>query len=112
MITYNVCYICVGPSAPPQNVTTIVINSTAMLISWNPPSFPDQNGDIIGYQLMITNQNRTTSSPIVVNITNTTSYIATMLEEFEVYNIEIAARTLVGLGPFSDSVSNQTLEDG
>ena len=103
---------CIGPSAPPQNVVTTVVNSTAILIFWNPPPFLDQNGDITGYQLMITNQNRTNSSAIVYNITNITSYTAIMLEEFEVYNIELAAGTFVGLGPFSDPVSNQTFEDG
>ena len=90
----------------------VVINSTAILISWDPPPFLDQNGDIIGYELMITNQNRTNSSAIIVNVTNTTSYVATMLREFEVYSIEIAARTSVGLGPFSDPLSNRTSEDG
>ena len=108
------CYICLGPSAPPQNVTTMVINSTAISISWDPPPFLDQNGDIIGYQLMITNQNRTNSSAVVdnVRVSNITSYVATELEEFEVYSIEIAAQTAIGLGPFNDPVSNQTFEDG
>ena len=101
---------CVGPSAPPQNVTITVINSTAILISWNPPSFLDQNGDIIGYQLIITS--RINSLAIMYNITNVTFYIATMLEEFEIYVIEIAACTLIGSGPFSDPVSSQTFEDG
>lgn len=90
----------------------MVINSTAISVSWDPPPFLDQNGDIIGYQLMITNQNRTNSSASVFNVTGITSYVATMLEEFEVYSIEIAARTAIGLGPFSDPVRNQTFEDG
>ena len=90
----------------------MVISSTAISVSWYPPSILDQNGDIIGYQLIITNQNRTNSSAIVVNITNVISYIATMLEEFEVYSFEIAAETAIGLGPFSDAVNNQTFEDG
>ena len=111
-ILYSICHICVGPSAPPQNINTVVISSTAISVSWYPPSILDQNGDIIGYQLIITNQNRTNSSAIVVNITNVTSYIATMLEEFEVYSFEIAAETAIGLGPFSDAVNNQTFEDG
>jgi len=102
--------LCTGPSAPPQNVTIIVINSTAILISWNPPSFLDQNGAIIGYQLVITK--RINSFAIMYNATNVTSYIAAMLEEFKVYIIEIAAWTLIGLGPFSDPVSSQTFEDG
>ena len=104
-------YTWVGPSAPPQDVTTMVINSTAILVSWNPPPFLNQNGDIIAYQLMITNENRTTSSAFVVNITNKT-YVAIGLEEFEVYSFEIAASTVVDFGPFSDAVSNQTFEDG
>ena len=90
----------------------MVISSTAISVSWYPPPILDQNGNIIGYQLIITNQNRINSSAIVVNITNLTSYIATMLEEFEVYSFEIAAETAIGLGPFSDAVSNQTVEDG
>ena len=89
----------------------MVINSTAISVSWYPPLFLDQNGDITGYQLMITNQNRTNSSAMVVSVTNT-SYVAIMLREFEVYSIEIAAQTAIGLGPFSDPVSDQTFEDG
>ena len=109
---YSIRHISVGPSAAPQNINTMVINSSAISVSWYPPPFLDQNGDIIGYQLMITNQNRSNSSVMVVNVTNETSYIATMLQEFEVYSFEIAAQTAIGLGPFSDAVSNQTFEDG
>ena len=90
----------------------MVINSTSISVYWNPPPFLDQNGDIIGYQLMITNQNRTNSSTFVVNVTNTTSYVAINLQEFEVYSFKIAAVNIVGLGPFSDVNSNQTFEDG
>jgi len=105
-------YILIGPSTPPQNVTTMVINSTAISVSWNLPPLLDQNGDIIAYQLMITNQNRTNSSAFVVNVTNMTYYIVTGLEEFEVYSIEIAAGTVIGFGPFSDAVRDQTFDDG
>ena len=109
---YSIHHVSVGPSAPPQNINTMVINSTAISVSWYPPPTLDQNGDIIGYQLMITNQNRSNSSVIVVDVANVTSYDAAMLEEFEVYTFEIAAETAVGLGPFSNAVSNQTFEDG
>ena len=79
---------------------------------WNPPSLPDQNGHIIGYQLIITNVNRSSSLVLVVNVTNITSYVVINLQEFEVYSFEIAAMTVIGLGPFSDVVTNQTFEDG
>ena len=104
--------VCVGPSAPPQDVTTMVINSTSISVSWSPPPLPDQNGDIIGYQLMIANQNMNNASEYVVNITNITFYDAVNLQEFEVYSFEIAAMTAIGLGPFSDVVTSQTFEDG
>ena len=87
----------------------MVISSTSISVSWNPPIF---FGDIIGYQLMITNQNRTIFSTFVVNVTNTTSYVAINLQEFEVYGFKIATVSTVGLSPFSDAVSNQTFEDG
>ena len=90
----------------------MVINSTSISVSWNPPPFLDQNGDIIGYQLMITNQNRTNSSTFIVNVTNATSYVAINLQEFEVYSFEISTMTVVGLSLFSDAISNQTFEDG
>ena len=108
-IGYITCHIYVGPSAPPQSITTMVINSTAISVSWYPPPILDQNGNIIGYQLKITNHN---SPVVVVNVTNVTSYIATMLQKFEIHGFEIAAETAVGLGPFSDTVSNRTFEDG
>ena len=104
-------FVYIGPSTPPQDVTTTVINSTSISVSWNPPPLPDQNGDIIGYQLIITNQNKNNFSGYVVNITNVTSYVAINLQEFEVYSFEIAAMTVIGLGPFSNAITNQTLED-
>ena len=113
-INLNICtYIhFVGPSAPPQDVTTLVINSTSILVSWNPPPLPDQNGDIVGYQLMIINQNMNNSSGYVVNVSSITSYVAINLQEFEIYGFEIAAMTVIGLGPFSAVITNQTFEDG
>ena len=97
------------PSAAPQNVRTMVLSSTSISVFWDPPPFLDQNGVITGYQVTITNVNRTNVST-VVNVANT-SHIALDLQEFEAYDIEVAAMTAVGLGPFSVAVRRQTLED-
>jgi len=78
-------------------------------VLWDAPPFLDQNGVITGYQVTITNVNRTNVST-VVNVIGT-SHMALNLQEFEAYDIEVAAMTAVGLGPFSDAVRNQTLED-
>ena len=99
------CYIT-GPSAPPQNVTTMVINSTSIFVFWDPPPFDDQNGSITSYQVNITKQNTTVVSVMI----NDTSFIANNLQEFEEYFIEVAAMTSVGLGPFSDPVRDITNE--
>ena len=101
---YNCCI--TGPSAPPQNVTTKVISSASISVSWDPPPIGDQNGVITNYSIIIANLNRTNSSTIVV--TNT-SFTAVDLEEFEAYNISVAAMTAIGLGPFSDVMRSQTL---
>jgi len=48
---------------------------------------------------------------MTINVTNT-SYTVIDLEKFEVYDIQVAAMTAVGLGPFSDVIRSQTSEDG
>ena len=75
---------------------------------WDSPPFDDQNGVITGYAVIIANLNRTNIS-ITINVTNT-SYTVIDLEEFEAYDIQVAAMTAVGLGPFSDVIRNQTFE--
>ena len=42
------------------------------------------------------------------------SFTANELEQFEAYNIKVAARTAIGLGPFIDEIRirNQTLAQG
>ena len=75
---------------------------------WDPPPFDDQNGIITSYSVIIINQNATVASAVI----NSTSFVVNNLQEFQEYSIEIAAMTAVGLGPFSNPVSDQTLEDG
>ena len=107
-----VFYLNVEPSAPPKNITTMVINSTSISVSWRSPPISDQNGNIIGYQLMIIDQSHNNFLASVVNVTNTISYIASDLQKFGVYSFKVAAMTVIGLGPFSDFISNQTHQDG
>jgi len=99
-----------GPSAPPQNVTTMIISSTSISVYWDPPPFNDQNGIITGYRVNIVNLNQSNKSD-TIDISNT-SFTAVDLEEFEAYDIQVAAMTIIGLGPFSDIIRRQTLEDG
>ena len=104
-IAYSIILV---PSAPPQNVAINVISSTAIMITWNPPPLIYQNGFISSYQLLITDVNGINSTAT----TTRTSYIASDLQINALYNFEVSATTAIGFGPSSDSVSNQTFEDG
>ena len=97
-----------GPSSPPQNVTSFAVNSTSIFVFWDPPPFDDQNGVITGYRVNISNLNQINISIDVPDI----FFTAVDLEEFEVYDIQVAAMTAIGLGPFSGIIRSQTFEDG
>ena len=85
-----------------------MINSTAILIFWNPPPPIYQNGNITGYQVLVTDLN---GNNFTANTTHT-SYVAVDLQIHALYDFEVTAMTVIGIGPFSDPVSNQTFEDG
>ena len=70
----------------------------------------ERNGAIVGYVINITNLD----SGAVVQYTRGMVSNATIenLSPFTVYVTNIAARTAVGVGPFSGVISTQTLEDG
>ena len=79
-------------------------------ITWQPPTFDDQNGVIIYYQLIVS-QSQFEIPNIVVNV-NITSHTLTNLEEHVDYTVVVAAATQIGIGPFSLAVNFTTLQDG
>ena len=100
------------PAAPPQNVTTIAVSPTEIIVSWDEVPAIDQNGIIINYQVQLEPLQFTeTLETIFVNATNT-SMLVTGLEEYVEYNISVRAYTSVGAGPFSRMATERTLEDG
>jgi len=74
-----------------------VVNFTSLSVFWNPPPFPDQNGVITGYRVIINNVNQSSERTIDITIT---SFTAKDLKQLEVYDIRVAAMTAIGLGPF------------
>ena len=121
----GVCVVCVGvyggwvdtsikdhldgllpsvPARPPQNISALVLNSTSVRLSWQPPSLEDQNGIIIMYTVNV-------SSITAMSFKSTdTELVVGNLNAFTQYNFTIAAETSVGSGPFSDPVQRMTLE--
>ena len=63
------------PSGEPTNVTTNVLSSSSIRITWQPPEPSEQNGDISGYTIVLTLL--PTGSPYVYSVSgNTFSHIA------------------------------------
>ena len=101
------------PAEPPENVTTMVESSTEIQVSWEEVPAIDQNGEIITYEVQY-EPVQTFNGQISTAIINTSmlSINLTGLQEFVDYNISVRAYTSAGPGPYSDPVTERTLEDG
>ena len=109
-LVYSFDFCGLVPSGPPTRVSSTALTPNSILLSWALPLPEERNGDITGYIINVTNlvtgviQQFTTA--VVSNFT------VPSLRPFTVYVTTIAARTAVGMGPFSGVVSIQTLETG
>ena len=78
-------------------------------MTWDEIPGLEQNGIIINYEVRIV----PLDFPADTLLTTTNlSTLVTDLEEFISYSIEVRAYTSVGPGPYSDPVTERTLEDG
>lgn len=99
------------PSGPVVNPVALVPSSTSIILEWEPPILNEQNGIIIDYVVNISvvgngevnySQFSTTSLSLLVQ----------GLRSFTAYSCRIAARTIVGIGPYSPAITALTLQDG
>ena len=98
------------PTASPDSIQSMIVNSTAVIITWLPPVVDDQNGIITAYIVNVSLEDNDT-----VPLQYTTSSLSVMLVEvypFSTYVVFVAAETSVGRGPFSRSLRISTPEDG
>ena len=102
-----------GPTSPPDNVEVTVMSSTSINVTWDEVPSIDQNGLIVEYEVQNIPQ-ETFGGVIEVEMFNTTDlfYVLDDLEEFVSYTISVRAYTIVGPGPYSDPITNQTFQDG
>ena len=101
--------ICIVPDGPPVSFKGNATSSTSAYLTWNPPSYEDQNGVIIEYVINVTVQEMRE----YFQLTSNTSFLeVTSLKPYQTYVCMIAAATSVGLGPFSESVTVDTPQDG
>ena len=97
------------PSSAPQNIRSLLLTSTSAEILWDPPPLEDQNGLIQNYTLLITEVDTDRSFNKVVE---NASITLQELQPLYTYQFVVAARTVVGLGPFSSRYSLQVPESG
>ena len=91
---------------------TSALSSTEIMVTWVEIVAIDENGIVVNYEvryqpLQFTSTLATTS----INTTNLSANI-TALQEYVEYNISVRAYTSVGSGPYSDPVTQRTIEDG
>ena len=103
---------CTGPTEAPQNVSAMALTSTEILVTWEEVPAIDENGVITMYEVEFVPL-ETFDGQIATNFVNISDLNATLtdLEEYVEYNISVRAYTSVGPGPYSDPVTNRTLED-
>ena len=81
----------------------VVVNSTAVSISWEEVNCTQSNGMIIGYNIQYYSNKEPQS--VFHNVTAVTNITITDLTEFRLYYIRIAAINNNGIGPYSQEFS-------
>ena len=104
-----VFFLSTVPADPPANFNAIVINSTAIQLTWSPP--PTPNGIVIFYNItynlseMILENSFSVLSSVLVGAEDGTSYLVTGLNEYTTYEFEIFASTRIGPGPSTQAMA-------
>ena len=112
------------PTEAPKNVNAIVESSRSIILSWELPSPEEENGLLISYHVIVIetqihymdNGTEITGIQAYLNITYNVSegrnqLIDDLHPDYK-YTVRVAAATGVGIGPFSDPVTNRTYMDG
>ncbi|XP_063636176.1 roundabout homolog 2-like [Cydia splendana] len=95
------------PEGPPVNIEMFIFNTTTVHLKWSPPEPHLQNGLITGYNVLVNWLDLPANkSMVAINTTvhQATSLIMTNLTSGVSYSVQIAAETVVGMGPFSQKV--------
>ncbi|RDD42224.1 Netrin receptor DCC, partial [Trichoplax sp. H2] len=99
-----------APSAPPQEVKVSTTNSTSLNVVWRSPPDGNKNGIITEYLIRYKSVSEASYKNVSVE-GNIFSVDLVSLQIFTNYTITVAARTQVGLGPDSPSITRRTDED-
>ena len=87
------------------------ISSTEIMVTWEEVLPIDQNGIITIYEVQYEPLQFLESLSTLVTNTNDMAVNLTNLQEYVEYSVSVRAYTIVGPGPYSDPVTERTLED-
>lgn len=93
------------PTAPPQNVTIMEISALSVTLSWSALPKEHQNGLITGYTITVYEGTEKKQEKAVTDVNGTT---VSSLSGNTHYTLYMAAKTCVGIGPYSDAVHFKT----
>ena len=99
---HTLSYHCTDPpSGAPVLLVPVIINSTAVSLSWGKVNCTERNGAITGYSVLYSIVGEIHST--TVNVTgDVTSNVIDGLKEFTVYLVSVAAINNNGIGPYSN----------
>ena len=99
---HTLSYHCTDPpSGAPVLLVPVIINSTAVSLSWGEVNCTERNGAITGYSVQYSIVGGMQST--AVNVTgDVTSNVIDGLMEFTIYLVSVAAINNNGIGPYSN----------
>ena len=90
------------PSGEPQNIRAEVLSSISFQLEWSPPLEEHRNGVIMGYKIRV---ERGGVDQVYTIDTPSINYTITGLERGTTYHYSLAAYTIIGTGPYSNSTA-------
>ena len=94
-----------APESPPQNVKVVVLNSTSLNISWQPPTDDKRNGIIDHYTVYL---KVSKGKEKQYNYIKNTYVVLGSLKSATEYSLKVSASTTAGEGTHSGYVSRIT----
>uniref|UniRef100_A0AAY4C1I2 SDK1 protein n=1 Tax=Denticeps clupeoides TaxID=299321 RepID=A0AAY4C1I2_9TELE len=101
------------PSGAPENVTAEAMSSTRILVTWGPVPEAEQNGNILGYKVLLQKKDSDSEAEVqVVKGNLTQSVLLRNLRKYVQYEIQVLAFTRIGDGePSSPPGLERTKDD-
>ena len=98
-----------APSAPPQSLMGYAVSPFSISLSWFPPPDRDINGVITLYTVDVLEKE---TGRFWGKDSNVTDVVLNSLHPHYHYECKVAASTVGGYGPYSSSITVQTLQTG